>query len=111
MQLANERKELKKSEKQLLAAREARKRPMQDSRRCGVPITRRRNSEGASWYLENDAPYLRLTEGTSDAREERGSEEGTIKKEAYELGANNVPVPQAERLVRRDEGRPEYFAN
>jgi len=59
--------------------------------------------------LENDAPYLRLTEGTSDG-EERGSEEGTIKKEAYELGAN-VPVPQAERLVRRDERRLEYFAN
>lgn len=84
----------------LLAVREARKRPTRCSRRRGVPITRRRNSEGASWYLENDAPYLRRTEGTSDAGEERGSEEGTIKKEAYELGADNAPVPRAERSVR-----------
>jgi len=95
----------------LLVVREAKKRPTGGSRRHGVPITRHRNSEGASWYLENDAPYLRRMEGTSDAGEERGSEEGTIKKEAYELGADNVPVPRAERSVRRDEGRPEYFAN
>lgn len=52
----------------------------------GVPITRRRNSEGVSWYLENDAPYLRRAEGTSAATfEERGSQARvfSIRKEAY----------------------------
>lgn len=88
----------------LLAAREARKRPTRGLRRRGVPITRHRNSEGASWYLENDAPYLRRMEGTSDAGE-RGSEEGTIKKEAYELGVDNAPMPRVERSVRRRETR------
>lgn len=77
---------------------------MQGSRR-GVPITRRRNSECAFWYLENDASYLHRIEGTSNAEEERGSERGTIKKEAYELGADNAPVPRAEQLVRRRETR------
>lgn len=68
----------------------------------GVPITRRRNSEGVFWYLENDAPYLRRTEGTSDARgkegrgkesgEERGGGNLDIRKEAYTRGANDASV-------------------
>jgi hypothetical protein len=73
--------------------------------RCS-DYARHRNSEGTSWYLENDAPHLRRIEGTSDAGE-RGSEEGTIKKEAYELGAD-APVSSAagsERSVRRREMR------
>lgn len=79
------------------------KAPTRHSRRRGVPITRRRNSEGACWYLENDAspPYLRRTGGTSDAREKGsggggGAYSGVIRKEAYELGVDDAPLPRAE---------------
>lgn len=43
--------------------------------------------------------------GRGSAGEKRGSEEGTIKKEAYKRGADNAPVPQAEQSVRRRETR------
>lgn len=97
----------------LRVTRETGEAPTRHSRRRGVPITRHRNSEGACWYLENDAPYLRRTEGTSDTRG-KGSGGGrysrVIRKEAYKLGVDDAPVPRAEQLVRRrGQGRARVF--
>lgn len=80
-----------KSRKTASCKRSEKERPMRGSRRRdSVPITRRRNSEGAFWYLENDAPYLRRTERKERATQER--KEGQKSELSRKKHMSSVPT-------------------